>query len=372
MTSELRNPLVLSIDIGRSDPSQSVDSMLARTGQNTGNLLFSCAVHGLFEDAKRIPFNFPGSEVAEMGDCVVIAAANWLHESTDFGDIADQLEATNLPIIALGLGAQASVGGKIPRLKSGTQKLVSLLAERSPLIAARGTFSCEVLEHYGAKNAIATGCPSLLQHGELAPDFSDRATESSLQAKDITIHSTRHHFHKTDAFQTYLYRQSIQKRHNLLLQSELADFYFALGRLNNADITKKATDLLTEVYQAPPHELQGYLLEHGKVFFDLDEWFAYCKAQEFFIGTRIHGTIAGILGGTPSLLIAHDSRTVELATAMGIPFIMKDDIDTDKPFDANSYYQQAIEHEFATGYGSYWNRYKDFFEKCGLATKIFG
>lgn len=47
------------------------------------------------------------------------------------------------------------------------------------------------------------------------------------------------------------------------------------------------------------------------------------------IGTRIHGTIMGLLAGIPSLNLAIDSRTYELCEQMNIPYIncMKETID---------------------------------------------
>lgn len=42
---------------------------------------------------------------------------------------------------------------------------------------------------------------------------------------------------------------------------------------------------------------------------------------DFIIGTRIHGCIMGLICNKPSLLIAIDSRTLELAEELNIPYI---------------------------------------------------
>lgn len=368
---ELRKPAVLGVQTAPAKKPLSVENMLRRTGQNTGNMLFAAATSGLFENAVNTDYALPNPKKLEGRDCIVIAAANWLNGHADFGHIAEKLEATNLPIIALGLGAQSPMEKRIPKLKPGTQRLVSLLAERSPVIAARGTFSCEVLEHYGAKNAVATGCPSLLMNGAEPPVFRT-ADSHELGPEDIAIHSTRHHFYTaTDPFYTYLYRQAFAHGHDLLLQSELADFYFTLGRLNNPEIREKAAAVIREVYQAPPYKLREYLGTHGHVFFGMEEWLTYCRSKRFFLGTRIHGTIAAVLAGTPSMLIAHDSRTVEMAEAMAIPYVTKDKVDMEGPLRAEEYYQRALDHDFEAAYRRYWDGYKDFFERCGLRTKLY-
>jgi len=369
--NKLKNPLVLGVQTEPAQQSLSIEQMLKRTGQNTGNMLFSASTSSLFDDGVSTNYALAGSNLFKGRDCIVIAAANWLNPNADFGHIAEKLEAANLPIIALGLGAQSGVEKRIPKLKPGTQRLVSLLAERSPLISARGTFSCEVLEHYGAENAIATGCPSLLMNGKQPPTFRPKPQESTLSESDVSVHGTRHHFHNTDPFQLHLYREAISNKYDLLLQSELADFYYALDQLGDAEITKKASPLLAEVYQASQPEFQEYLKRHGKVFFGLREWIEYNATKKFIIGSRIHGTIAGILAGTPSLLIAHDSRTVELAVAMGIPYIMKDSVPTDRPLDLETYYNTAMAHDFSEKHRQYWDGFKDFFDRCGLQTNLY-
>jgi hypothetical protein len=40
------------------------------------------------------------------------------------------------------------------------------------------------------------------------------------------------------------------------------------------------------------------------------------SGQSFCVGSRIHGTISGVLAGTPALLIGHDARTLELRESM--------------------------------------------------------
>jgi len=367
---ELRNPIVLGVKTGDVSPARGISDLLMNTGWNTGNLLFSKAAFEIFDDARTVRTREFTAAEAEGHDCIVIAAANWLSEGSDFGALSEQLEATNLPIIPLGIGAQASLDKKIPRLKPGTQRLISLLAERSPLISARGPFSCEVLEHYGAKNSVATGCPSLLMSRGIRPAF--RTTDAPLRDQDVVIHSTRHHFNTAAPFHTYLYRQAYLNGHDLLLQSERSDLFYVLGKLAGQETMEKANACLKDVFQADIPEIKAYLEKHGHVYFEAEKWYNYCRSRKFFVGTRIHGTIAAILSGTPALLIAHDSRTVELAETMGVPFVLKDDVDVTRPLDLERYYTLAMTHDFAPGYARYWETFQDFFERTELQTNLYG
>jgi polysaccharide pyruvyl transferase WcaK-like protein len=43
------------------------------------------------------------------------------------------------------------------------------------------------------------------------------------------------------------------------------------------------------------------------------------RETDFVFGSRIHGSIAAVLSGTPSYLLAHDARTLELARYFDLP-----------------------------------------------------
>lgn len=64
------------------------------------------------------------------------------------------------------------------------------------------------------------------------------------------------------------------------------------------------------------------LLSQDKTVFPLDPktWFDELAKRDFTFGSRIHGTIASIIAETPALLLAHDSRTTELADYHRLPY----------------------------------------------------
>jgi polysaccharide pyruvyl transferase WcaK-like protein len=84
-----------------------------------------------------------------------------------------------------------------------------------------------------------------------------------------------------------------------------------------------------------PITLDHPLIRSDRVRFFLDPttWFEHLAQYDFSFGTRIHGNIAALLAGTPALLLAHDSRTLELAEYHEIPHrtitSIEDDADAD-------------------------------------------
>ena len=70
-----------------------------------------------------------------------------------------------------------------------------------------------------------------------------------------------------------------------------------------------------------PIYLDHPLVASDRIRFCLDPktWFDHLATYEFSFGTRIHGNIAAVLAGTPAVVLAHDSRTLELAAYHKIP-----------------------------------------------------
>ena len=77
----------------------------------------------------------------------------------------------------------------------------------------------------------------------------------------------------------------------------------------------------------PEHRLHRE--DRIRFFVDSKPWLEFLGTRRFSVGTRIHGTIAGVLGGTPSFLIVHDPRTRELAEYHEIPYRPVQDIEPD-------------------------------------------
>lgn len=53
-------------------------------------------------------------------------------------------------------------------------------------------------------------------------------------------------------------------------------------------------------------------------------WLAALAAFDAVVGARLHGAMAGLAAGRPSLLVTTDSRTAELARVMRLPHVGSD------------------------------------------------
>jgi polysaccharide pyruvyl transferase WcaK-like protein len=94
------------------------------------------------------------------------------------------------------------------------------------------------------------------------------------------------------------------------------------------------------------------------------EWIAFLGTRAFSIGTRIHGNIAALLAGTPALVIAHDSRTLELARYHQIPHVLAGSLGPDS--DIATLYEDVDVAPANTAFADRFAHYKTFLETNGL------
>ena len=358
-----RNALVVGVrQLDHSGEKATVEQMMLSLGQNTGNMMFTQSLTSVLAGAAWGSFRLDAQDV-EGHDAIVLAAANWVNNFDDFGWLAERLEKTKLPVFLIGVGAQASTADEIPDVSTGTLRLLSLVQDRSSSISARGTFSCEVLNRYGIKSARPTGCPSLMLMGPEGPSPS-LLREPHFDA--CSIHATRHGFSSTDEFQTFLYRQAFSRGLDLVLQSEVADIHYAVRGRTGEEVPARAAEVLPDIYGADAETIAAYLERHGRVFTQYPDWIAYMRERSFCFGTRIHGTIAALIAGTPASLIVHDSRTVELAQIMGVPIVRWQDIPSDRDIDIPLLYSRPQLREFVARFASYYSNFLDYMAENDL------
>jgi polysaccharide pyruvyl transferase len=356
-----RKPYVIGIDasLARAE-SRNPERMMELLGINTGNIVFSEALYRCIGGAHRGNYDFLTSDL-EQHDAVVLAAANWLNSYDDFGWLADKLENVKAPVIIVGLGAQSPSTSLIPELKPGTRRLIDIISSKSAMISVRGRFSAEVLIHYGIKNFMITGCPSLLLCGRRGPSI--RTLSKGLPSRCI-ITSTRFLMSNTDDFQLYLYRQAMKHDFHIVLQSELADYY---AMHNEGKLTDHSIGVLLGAYGANDvRELKCYLNRRARMFLSLDEWIDFASTKDFCVGTRIHGAVVSLLAGTPATLITHDTRTQELALAMNIPHRPMSAIDTGRDLSIEDMYSADEISTFVKNYKAYRDNFEIFFVRNGL------
>jgi hypothetical protein len=333
--------------------------LLARSGRNSGNILFGEAVLRVTTNGDRCTsFRL---NLSKSNDALVLAAANWINPLSDLSWINYYLERTDLPLVVVGLGAQAKTSDSVLSLKASTVRFLEIVAERSKLISIRGDFTRDVLERFGLSNLEVTGCPSLLLVARplrMAPprDWSD-----------VALHGTRSGNMIGTPVQQWIYQQAMKHGADIVFQSEQPEIHILAGEHAPAE---PHWGSLETAYASDRQTIVEFIRRHGHVYWEIEPWVEHLASKRLVIGSRIHGTAAALLAGTPAMLITHDARTIEMAKSLNIPYVDQAEIDISKDLNPADYYDPSGLERFANGRSSYLDRFRRFFESSGISTNL--
>jgi hypothetical protein len=292
-----------------------------RTGANTGNLAFQyAAFHRVLGDARvTVPFAFDPAEVRERARMVCIPAANFLYSGFDLGALAERLEATGLPLLVLGLGAQAMHDIGEVKLQPGTERLLHLFRERCRRIMVRGRHTGAVLERQGVHNFEVLGCPSnfINPDGELGAAILARLEAG---APRLVAYAPTFYPYNAAAERAVLDEIGPERLLEIVAQDPLAAVALARGEGAAPEV---AAWVAREAgfLSAMDAETRDLWLPRLRAYFSAESWLEGYRRVDAVIGTRIHGAALGWQAGRPALVISYDLRTEELAETMGLPFV---------------------------------------------------
>jgi hypothetical protein len=291
--------------------------MFADVGANTGNLAFQYATWHAFTDEKYLEsFNFDPSKVKERARLICLPAANFLYSGFDLGGLADRLEATELPVMVLGLGAQAFRNIDEVVLKPGTRRLLDVLAERCKTIMIRGKHTGAVLERLGVQNFEVLGCPSNFINTN--PDLGAEIHQRWRTRRETFAYAPTFYSYNAE-FERKVYDINEPAITDIIAQDPLQAVAVARGDLTEDLMGWLANKggFLTAL--AEPDRRQA--LNKLRTFFDVEAWMESYRHVDGVLGTRIHGVNLGWQCGRAAFVASYDLRTEELAETMGIPML---------------------------------------------------
>jgi polysaccharide pyruvyl transferase len=331
--------------------------------ENSGNLLFLEAAYRILaaDGVEIVPDRLhidprSADRINERYDAYVIPLANAFRPSfaPALSRMTALIQRLRIPVVVLGVGAQGTVGYDWERLRSieSTVKgFASAALDRGPSIGVRGAFTQRYLNHLGFRDVDVIGCPSMFAYG---PGLQVRRKRPSLD-KDarvaITISPYVRAMGDVAAFHHARYP-------NLrYIAQDLATLAALVWR--SAPPKSSPDDKL------PIHPEHPMFLENKVRFFvDPWPWLSYLRDFDFAFGTRIHGSIAALLAGTPAYVFAHDSRTRELAEYHAIPHRLMSAVTPTT--DAAALYEEADYTPFNAAQPERFSVFAAFLERHGL------
>lgn len=310
-------------------PTQETLSAALRTvGGNTGNILFRYGIASSILDELTACHWRQGQGLAmsQDFDAVILGAANWLNIYHDNGNQqrARILRSINKPTLCVGLGVQSpSRTSRKLDFPPGALDFLNVLRDLEATVLVRDEFTYDQCVHYGLTRLAVVGCPS---------NFIDVSREQvdTLASKSGSVK-------KLDKITlNYGYaRRDIQIHDSAILQSVLKTSGVCIVQddlSGGIQAALAAEGLVVSAFEAGLRRvLAGFTLDAAikydiaqawkrlRVYFSAPEWIDALKSSTLVLGTRIHGCIAALQAGTPSVITTIDSRTEGLAETLGIP-----------------------------------------------------
>ncbi len=345
----MRRPIFLGIDPALSVEDHSdAATLFARTGGNTGNLAFLNAVRShLGGDVTALPLGASRRDIRAAGDVLVVPLANQLGAHTDLGDWANWFTDYGLPVIGIGLGAQALKQGEAIKLSDGTARWLATLARLSPgngpTLGLRGAFTADQIARAGFPDiATVTGCPSNFTSVDNPADVLAEGYKRRPQR--IAVNAGIPFLPALARVERMLVPLATGER-DYIVQHGLEMIRIAYGEF---DLISPGELELTHQYIMPDQDLdtfKSWCRTHAVALNSVQGWMDHVRQFDFVVGTRFHGAMLAIQAGVPAGCITIDSRTEEMCQTMGIPYcnyrkidgLTRDTVLDFFPFDPDNY-----------------------------------
>jgi len=310
----------------RADPLTTL--MRNLTGTNVGNMLFQQAViKALSLPDTEVASNGYGLELSEVerinDDCDVLVLPLANQFRPNFGDrlstMAETIRRLKMPVVVVGVGCQTGIDYDCTRLdpiKPQVKDFVGAVLDHSSSIGVRGMCTGEYLKSLGFKSVEVIGCPSMFMNGPVltAPTPIEKFDRTTRLSVNVSAPGKQAVFSTGLDKMGQVIARAVYSYDDVEYVPQQRDSLMAL-LLGTSHQTHEQRGIPRSVYR------QMYDAGRVKAFIDPRTWIEHLAGRDFVFGTRLHGGIAALLAGTPASLIAHDSRTLELARYHEIPHV---------------------------------------------------
>ncbi|GAF64982.1 putative polysaccharide pyruvyl transferase [Bacillus sp. TS-2] len=297
-------------------------------GGNVGNLIYQYSVirNLMTENVELVPDYYDydpkrAEEINENYDAYIIPLADAFRQEfvPSLKKYTQLIKKLNIPVIVIGVGLRAPFE---PKLNEGfpfdkdVKAFVSAVLEKSKIIGVRGQITADYLSRLGFKEGTdhtVIGCPSMYAFGGELEIRNTNITKDSM----ICVNSSRL---SPDNVLNFIDRGLKEFPNHYFIPQWLKEFiltYVGAPNVSNNDIKNYPNKMSDSIY----------MNDRVRFFLNVPTWLDFLKQADFSFGARLHGNIAAVLAGTPSIIIPKDARMRELAEYHNLTRIMANEID---------------------------------------------
>ncbi|MEV7283951.1 polysaccharide pyruvyl transferase family protein [Streptomyces sp. NPDC093252] len=333
---------------------------------NAGNLIFSDASHKILQTPHtEVVSNGGRTSIAEAArineeyDAFVVPLANAFRPSFEesLGRLTKLITRLKIPVVVLGVGAQANLKYDAARLKPmepTVRAFVSAVLDHSAAIGVRGEFTERYLKDMGFRDVEVIGCPSLFLHGK---ELTVRKRVPALTAVSRISVNGSHSAVRSQGLGAVI-RRAHERYPNLRFIGQNLSDARQLHWRDMSSPNARVTGMPTH----PDHPM--YREGKVRVYVDPITWIEDLRTFDYSFGSRIHGNIAALLAGTPATVLCADSRTLELCRYFDIPHRTIDRISPE--LDPAQLYDEADLSGLIDGHQERFERFTGFLTRNGL------
>ena len=262
-------------------------------------------------------------------DFLILRGSNYIRNDGGLGAWKEFFNKIQIPILAFGIGAQASTTSEKINLDPDVIDSLRIIAEKTVhSIGVRGNHTAELLNEFGIKNVSVIGCPSIFR--ELNPKLKIDFNSTELKYINFTTHPYLGGLYTRNA--------ELSRAAQVKLISQIYDCNYEIQYLTQGIAAETKIAYKTDI-EAGVKELQklGWFstldptfttrfVENSYCFETANEYYEYSANGQINIGVRLHGNITALAMGKPAIFVTYDSRTSELANYFGIPTLGESEI----------------------------------------------
>lgn len=311
------------------------ETLYKQIGHNSGNLVFVYAIENQVDsELSYWPWHANPSELNANCDLIIVPSANQLGKHTDLGGLAKNFAKVDIPIISIGLGAQAENFDADVELSEGTRAWLDVLLDNGRKhgisnIYTRGPYTTEQIKKITGEDVVTGGCPShFISHKPNLGRELQARWENHPYPRSIAVAGGHQAWAKVMNIEHQLISMMMDPLFPGIYMPQSMGDMLMISRGLFDQIDPKVLSKINR--HTVPHysleEFKAWANRYARSYYEVPAWADDLKRHDLVIGARYHGCALAVQAGVMACTVTIDSRTEEMCRQTGVPFVSSEEL----------------------------------------------